>query len=102
MKGLVSKEKEQTSLVAHLPPMTPVPVPANVEENPVAVVTGSPLLCRKLPLDPVRESHESPLVPVVVMGPPVTPLLVAMDVTVPVPVTVAQAGLAAGPEVIRN
>src|SRR5882672_5093668 len=44
----------------------------------------------------------SPMVPVVVIAPPVMPLLVATLVTVPVPLTVCHAGLAAAPPVART
>jgi len=43
-----------------------------------------------------------PIVPVVVIGPPVTPLFVATLVTVPVPDTVVQLGFAAAPFVVRT
>jgi hypothetical protein len=48
------------------------------------------------------EMDASPIVPVVVIGPPVTPLFVATLVTVPVPVTVVQLGFAAAPAVVRT
>ena len=65
---------------------------------PVGVVLPPVALAKMVPAD----MFARPMVPVVVIVPPVTPLLVAMLVTVPVPVTVVQVGLALAPAVVKT
>ena len=76
------------------------PMTSRTDDGVVAVGTAEPpeVLASTLPVAIVAR----PMFPLDVTGPPVRPLFVPTEVTVPVPVTVVQEGFAAAPPVDRT